>query len=117
MIISIMFSGRGSSYFDIACIMGYLCSILQFYMYMYNCTHACRLAHEIDVHHMISAVHTCTCRSMGENLEEVEQFDRRMQSVAEGTYHPSHSAMETFPVRCDIVSLCYKILMSKCILV
>ena len=38
-------------------------------------------------------------RSMGENLEEVEEFDRIMQSVAEGTYHPSHSAMETFPVR------------------
>jgi hypothetical protein len=29
----------------------------------------------------------------------VEEFDRIMQSVAEGTYHPSHSAMETFPVR------------------
>ena len=27
-----------------------------------------------------------------ENLEEVEEFDRIMQSVAEGTYHPSHSA-------------------------
>ena len=33
------------------------------------------------------------------NLEEVEEFDRIMQSVAEGTYHPSHSAMETFPVK------------------
>ena len=51
--------------------------------------------------HMTPAVHTC--RSMGENLEEVEEFDRRMQSVAEGTYHPSHSAMETFPVRYNIV--------------
>ena len=35
---------------------------------------------------------------MGENLEEAEEFDRIMQSVAEGTYHPSNSAMETFPV-------------------
>jgi hypothetical protein len=39
---------------------------------------------------------------MGENLEEVEEFDRIMQSVAEGTYHPSHSAMETFPVSYDV---------------
>ena len=41
---------------------------------------------------------------MGENLEEAQEFDRRMQSVAEGTYHPSHSAMETFPVRYNIRS-------------
>ena len=45
-------------------------------------------------------------RSMGENLEEVEEFDRIMQSVAEGTYHPSHSAMETFPVK---IINCYDI--------
>lgn len=37
---------------------------------------------------------------MGENMEEADEFDRVMQSVAEGTYHPSSSSspMETFPV-------------------
>ena len=61
------------------------------------------VSHDSHMTSLILAVHAC--RSMGENLEEVEEFDRRMQSVAEGTYHPSHSAMETFPVRCDSISL------------
>lgn len=36
---------------------------------------------------------------MGENMEEADEFDRVIQSVAEGNYHPS-TEMETFPVRC-----------------
>ena len=59
------------------------------------------ISHDCHMISLILAVHAC--RSMGENLEEVEEFDRRMQSVAEGTYHPSHSAMETFPVRYNII--------------
>ena len=33
-------------------------------------------------------------------MDEADEFDKIMQSVAEGTYHPtsSSSAMETFPV-------------------
>ena len=32
-----------------------------------------------------------------ENMEEADEFDRVIQSVAEGNYHPS-AEMETFPV-------------------
>lgn len=36
---------------------------------------------------------------MGDNMAEADEFDRVMQSVADGSYRPSPSAgMETFPV-------------------
>lgn len=42
-------------------------------------------------------------RTMGDNLEEAEELDRIVHNVAEGTYHPSKSAMETFPVSCTLL--------------
>ncbi len=35
-------------------------------------------------------------------MSEASEFDRVMQSMSDGTYQATSSAMETFPVRCAV---------------
>ena len=43
---------------------------------------------------------------MGGDMSEASEFDRVMQSMSEGTYQATSSAMETFPVRPSLSLIC-----------